>query len=757
MICGARCDPHAGRRRVLVAVAVATLVEAVLKFVVAVSALTDRGEMEIENESSDAEFRRRHQARQSSPSLASSESSHEPPSTPNDPRISISSTVYQASHCSIQYSPLFATNSPLYPPQSGRPTMHSDSESFMDLASPTFSPRSPEFSTNASFASLGEPAPYQRDSAVPDTSRTSHHHATRPSLPAITTATAVAKPPIPTTPKPSFNSKRSKSAQPPPNRSAAPGNDSPVGQDVAYPSTLPPTTNFLNPQERAERVRKARKITQLLGQPPPAPVHAATLSQLSYEANAPGGFLTASSNFMSNITGKKKHQRGAVSMSVTPVEYDSSSRAAPDTIKYPSLASRRHSSPLSPQTFSFVEDETAEDATSDVDSSRHSSVVIEIGSQQGTPYSDWSSHAGHDGGAAPDSPTSFMDFTEEDVVNDAASSIITIETPKTTRRPLLSSKASVYSFTSEELEEEERRRKREKLAKLHRFLGSRVPADLVLNQLSVDTAVSLPPIASAAPVSAVEQQTTTTKMDSETRKVWLRRRRSSSAAELGGKWSEEIDRLKEELNDREKAQNVRRAVKMEKVCPGLLPSFQRSPRSVQMFGVQPPQTLYHTRSAPSHAEVQNSTGVPSTLRQSTIPGSPSSARNVNQTAYSNRSKPKRGGQRPGTAESTEPLIDRYEQPPHPFSDIYEHYRHSLNSLNDIMDRVCLSYLPSFYPCILTIFPRTTRLRCGASIPSSTATLNPRSPPSSTSHAKTPTRSRRHPRPSVVGHCRRARL
>ena len=49
------------------------------------------------------------------------------------------------------------------------------------------------------------------------------------------------------------------------------------------------------------------------------------------------------------------------------------------------------------------------------------------------------------------------------------------------------------------------------------------------------------------------------------RKAKMRRRRSSSAAEFSRKWSDDIDRLKEELNTREKALNVKRAVKMEKV------------------------------------------------------------------------------------------------------------------------------------------------------------------------------------------------
>ena len=52
---------------------------------------------------------------------------------------------------------------------------------------------------------------------------------------------------------------------------------------------------------------------------------------------------------------------------------------------------------------------------------------------------------------------------------------------------------------------------------------------------------------------------------SPSRKEWLRRRRSSSAGDLPA-WSDDLDRMKEELNDKEKAINVRRAQKMEKAC-----------------------------------------------------------------------------------------------------------------------------------------------------------------------------------------------
>jgi len=93
--------------------------------------------------------------------------------------------------------------------------------------------------------------------------------------------------------------------------------------------------------------------------------------------------------------------------------------------------------------------------------------------------------------------------------------------------------------------DEDRRRKREKIAKLHRFLGSRVPTSLVLGLSSADDALD----------------PSVVKVDTH----HSGRRRSSSAAEFKTKWFDPDDRLKEELGEREKAINVRRAVKMEKV------------------------------------------------------------------------------------------------------------------------------------------------------------------------------------------------
>ena len=104
--------------------------------------------------------------------------------------------------------------------------------------------------------------------------------------------------------------------------------------------------------------------------------------------------------------------------------------------------------------------------------------------------------------------------------------------------------------------EDERRRRREKIAKLHRFLGSRVPTSLVLGLSDTDDALpALDP-----PISTISHR-------------HPNRRRSSSAAEFKRNWFDGDDRVKEELDEREKAINVRRAVKMEKVWSVLLSSL----------------------------------------------------------------------------------------------------------------------------------------------------------------------------------------
>ncbi|TFY71838.1 hypothetical protein EVG20_g1164, partial [Dentipellis fragilis] len=210
----------------------------------------------------------------------------------------------------------------------------------------------------------------------------------------------------------------------------------------------------------------------------------------------------------------------------------------------------------------------------------------------------------------------------------------------------------------------------------------------------------------AAPSSAVEPfPTSAGPADDTSPRSWrIRRRRSSSAAEMKSRWLDHIDRVKDDLDEREKAINVRRAVKMEKV-----------------FGVQPPQTLYHTRPPPPQLLPTGRTPSmsppalsPMTFRRvsptvadrplssPTLSISPTS-RNINQSAYINKRAHYNAGRHSPT-ESTHHLLDPNDDdyfhahhhssstsdistlPGDRSSTVYMHFRHSLNSLSDILDR-----------------------------------------------------------------------
>jgi hypothetical protein len=110
----------------------------------------------------------------------------------------------------------------------------------------------------------------------------------------------------------------------------------------------------------------------------------------------------------------------------------------------------------------------------------------------------------------------------------------------------------------------ERQRKREKLARIHRYLGSRVPPELVLGQGSITP----PP----GPLFSDHQPKTTGpgndgSVDSVTE--WKRRRRSLSAATYRS-WEpqaqQELEmRTKDTLSSTDRALHVRRAQKIEQV------------------------------------------------------------------------------------------------------------------------------------------------------------------------------------------------
>lgn len=115
--------------------------------------------------------------------------------------------------------------------------------------------------------------------------------------------------------------------------------------------------------------------------------------------------------------------------------------------------------------------------------------------------------------------------------------------------------------------ENERRRKREKLAKLHRFLGSRVPPEVVLGS-QYEMGVPLPAVRTVdqpGPFSISDDEPSASTLP------WVRSRRHNSItlSSFTHRISDS-ERIKEDLNDKEKAINVKRALKMEKVHIPLL-------------------------------------------------------------------------------------------------------------------------------------------------------------------------------------------
>ena len=652
--------------------------------------------------------------------------------------------------------------------------MSPDRESFIDLASPTFPPAGPEpyyvrippsdrshpeqpiSATRRSGESSYGKSSSRSSSPPPSAGSTKLRLApiTSPSL-------GAEKPPIPTAPKPDFSYRSRSSNKSSPVQSKKPSPMSPYPTTDADSTHSPSfaASNALSPKERAERVRTTRKLAQVFGQPPGvSPLSQEPSPQELYLPN--GGCMPLPGPLTLNLNAKRRHHRPVASMSddvpssvgasaMTPV-YDATGAVVwppAEGTRYVSLAPRRHSAPLSPDDFAFVVHRSPASDHSDRTSTRtddNDSPVIHIGpmhrssletltgteAELGTEMGPSASHTVSSRRSrvrpAPGSPTSFMDLSDEEVVNDGISEILP-ETPKLGARgrvqPRSPSTASLAeSLTSDELAEDERRRKREKLAKLHRFLGSRVPPHLVLGPL--DEGTPLPPPASYSPspapllppvLSAAPRRTDD---DDDIRRAKMRRRRSSSAAEFSHTWSDDIDRLKQGLNDREKAINVRRAVKMEKVSTRPVPPAAdaltlavcctccatRVPS--QLFGVAPPQTLYHTR-APTIS-------TPNVLKElhrqpspKPSPRTPTAPPLRFPTPVLPAGKVKKS-KRPGTSESAKPLIANDSFLEAGSSSVYMHYRHSLNSLSDILDRVCC--LPS--PALLFSYVPDTNARLG---------------------------------------------
>ncbi|KAF7303028.1 hypothetical protein MKEN_01266100 [Mycena kentingensis (nom. inval.)] len=438
------------------------------------------------------------------------------------------------------------------------------------------------------------------------------------------------KPPIPTTPKPDFSNRRRHAS---PSTTAlrhtpnAPPPTIPVRTSSA--DTMPPTTNFLRPDERSQLIRKSRKLTQVFGQTPGAGEVTADGNTSSFLDISPAGTTkvrhrtTASMNMVGQMPASARPRQ--------PLPWP-----APNKTIYMDANGRRHSS-------HGDGDDVASDASSFMDLSAS-------GSGSGSREDD-GDDTERETELGPDDSVSVMS---------ASSEVRPFRRKKQISPSVLS---FCESLSPEAQAEEERRRRRDKLAKLHRFLGSRVPTNLVLGPGYED---SLPPAVVGLDGTLSPLSPEFGSNSGDTFKGFIKRRRSSSAAVLASTWSSDWDRMKENLNDKEKAIIVRRAQKMEKV-----------------FGVVPPQDLFRSSTpTPSGSGARTAPVSPSHSPPSSSPpvSQMPTQRNPNQSSY-RRSKISR---RPKTGDSGEFLLADAE--PSAGSFVYKHYQQSLVSLNDIIDR-----------------------------------------------------------------------
>ena len=368
-------------------------------------------------------------------------------------------------------------------------------DSFIDLASPPMSPSDESHESKPAISTSGHSSPHS-----------SNPHSRSPS--------PMPKPPVPTTPKPVFNRPHSL-------RRSTEGR----------PRVETIQTTTLTATERAGLVKKTRKIAQLLGQ-------------------TPGPDLTSFSPGVSPLQRSllspdvRKGHRAIASISNPLHPSDRGVWPPPEETVYLNVNGRRHSTPLSPTSTSAMWGLDEGDSVLDPDQrsifSRRSSRAQ---SSRSSPISP-----------AP-SPSSFIDLSEDDSMAETPKDIT--DHRRQTPFSKIDDTASLLTLTSIQIQEEERRRKREKLVKLHRYLGSRVPVDLVLGMDLSQSPPKLPPPAS--PDIGSE----------DTRKKFrMRRRRSSSYSGYTKPLTAQEDRMKSDLDIQEKALNVRRAAKMEKVGIG---------------------------------------------------------------------------------------------------------------------------------------------------------------------------------------------
>lgn len=219
-------------------------------------------------------------ARESDDSLVSSV---EAPSTLHEPRISVSSIVYPGSlyEDEMATSPIPTVTDEFGTQRSAVNGATPDTFQVQTQAQPLPHPYAHPSGSHVS--KLYTPVGLY-PSTSPSSSATIHEPPIqRPASSDQMKRFLVPKPAIPTAPKPDF--RRSRSVQPDHRLSMISTSPSPPllskpgafvhnygmagpQPDRSRGSSVPSTTNILNPQERADLIRKSRKLTQLFGQTP---------------------------------------------------------------------------------------------------------------------------------------------------------------------------------------------------------------------------------------------------------------------------------------------------------------------------------------------------------------------------------------------------------------------------------------------------------------------------------------------------------
>ena len=295
-------------------------------------------------------------------SILSTVSSYDPPSTPHESRISVSSTIYPPSAYNELPSPVaepfrsdqFGIGISASMPQSEVDLVHDQVQRSITVASDRASPDQ-EMPAPQQIAYASPIGIYPFDSrAVEGTHRVLPPHPLSAASDRSIRSTSGRKPALPTTPKPDF--RRSRSVQPPSkapmiSKTPSPSSSPKVSGRVPYylvtsfsssdstrNESLPPTTNYLSPQERADLIRKTRKLTQVFGKTP------SPLSSSEEQLDSPA--LT--NCLLPVMPSRKAHARGALSVS-DPMTVSSTARSLRDP-PFPTINAERTTS-LSPIRF----------------------------------------------------------------------------------------------------------------------------------------------------------------------------------------------------------------------------------------------------------------------------------------------------------------------------------------------------------------------------------------------------------------------